>query len=485
MTNLEKIIYEKGPLLSSELIDVVSNENNKLKNTTIRKRLTRLDDDIYKIKGLFVDNQALFYHRDIHGTTEYYSGLKRALKKAGKQYNIVLNSLDFHNGYLKSNQLASYSISPIQKLKGHVLFDSVILKLKNLHLIYEEGENTVLAKNISENDHELRRSKGIDVGKNFILIQFNDWSRKLGLVSYNSSRFQGEFGKFQFNFVAPSYIGSLTKKSGDKIIPAFVIADILIGNPINESQVEFFINKINVLKTQKKLSPFLPFLIVDSVDPKALNKLKSHGVVIGFTNELFGDTYKDLLNSLINLVTNAGAILKKNPDAYLDLISKLNKLVSGKTNNLRGDLFELAVGYYHGRFSKNIDIGKIITQDGIQREIDVFSYYPNKIVVSECKGYNSPIEKNDIDKWLGEKIPVIRKWILNQPSISDFQVIFEFWSTGGFTPEAKELINNRKESTKKYIINTFELDEMIELSKSTKTKKFTEILQEYYVKDLS
>lgn len=130
---------------------------------------------------------------------------------------------------------------------------------------------------------------------------------------------------------------------------------------------------------------------------------------------MFGDTYKDLLNSLTNLVTNAGAILKKNPEAYLDLIIKLNKLVDGKTNNLRGDLFELAFGYYQGRVCKSIDIGKVINYQGLQREIDVFGLTEDKVFISECKGDNHKVSKEEVEIWLGQKVPVIRKWLLDYP----------------------------------------------------------------------
>lgn len=330
----------------------------------------------------------------------------------------------------------------------------------------------------------LQVHNGIDLAKNFLLIQFNDWTRKIGLVSYNASKFHSEFGKYQFNFVSPSYVASLTKVTKDSIVPAFVVADILIGNTINENQVEFFINKIRVLKFQKGLAKFIPFLIVDSIDTKALNKLKSEGIVIGFINELFGNKYTELLNSLINLVTNAGAILKKNPEAYLDLIIKLNKLVDGKTNNLRGDLFELAVGYHQGRICQTIDIGKLIIHEGLRREIDVFGLMHNSVIISECKGYKHPVPKEEIEVWLGEKVPIIRKWVLNQPSISDREITFEFWSTGGFTDEARVLLEKKKNNTKKYNIDYFDLEDMIKKSKELNSKKFTEILREYYVKEI-
>ncbi len=484
MTNLEQFIKNNGPILSGDLLEVLTTGANAISNEAARKRLSRVKGDVFKTRGLFKDGQILFHDKEISGTEEYYSGVSKALKKAGKQYHIIIQSLDFHYGQIKAHQLPAYSVNPILNIKGHLTFKSAFEKLVKLRLINVDDEYITVSGAITEGSPNIKRSKGLDVAKNFLLIQFNDWSRKIGLVSYNSSKFHSEFGKYQFNFVAPSYIGSLTKKTSKSIVPAFVVADILIGNTINETQIEFFINKVRALKYQKNLAKFIPFLIVDSMDTKALNKLKAEGVVIGFVNELFGDNYKELLNSLINLVTNAGAILKKNPEAYLDLISKLNKLVTGKTNNLRGDLFELAVGYYQGRICNSIDIGKLIIQAGSQREIDVFGLLPNAVIISECKGYNQKISKNEIELWLGEKIPVIRRWILDQPSISDREIIFEYWSTGGFTDEAMELLEQRKKSTQKYKIEFYDLKAMIEKSEKIKSKKFTEILREYYIKEI-
>jgi len=484
VTYLEKIIKEKGPILSSELLESLIKSEVKISNEAARKRLSRINKNIIRIKGLFADGQILFLEKEIYGSQDYYSGLLRALRKSGKQYHTILQSLDFHYGQLKIDQLPAYSINPIQDLKGHMTFVSALDRLIKLKLVHVDEEFVSVSGIITDNYKNSKRAKGIEVAKNFLLVQFNDWSRKIGLTSYNSSAFHSEFGKYQFNFVSPSYIGSLPKVNTKNIVPGFIVADILIGNTVNDSQVQFFINKIKVLKYQKNLAKFIPFLIVESVEPKALNSLKAAGVVIGFVNELFGDKYKDLLNSLIGLVTNAGAILKKNPEAYLDLISKLNKLVDGKTNNLRGDLFELAVGYYQGRICNNIDIGKRINHEGIPREIDVYGVLPNNIYISECKGYNHEVPKEEIEIWLGEKVPIIRKWILAQPSLSDRDITFEFWSTGGFTKDARELLEKKKNNTKKYSIDFFNLDEMIAKSKEVKSKKFTEILREYYTKEI-
>ena len=121
MTYLENLIKEKGPILSSELLDTLMKSEKAISPEAARKRLSRINRDIIRIKGLFTDGQFLFLEKDIYGTEEYYSGLASALIKAGKQYHIILQSLDFHYGQMKLNELPSYSINPILNLKGHIL----------------------------------------------------------------------------------------------------------------------------------------------------------------------------------------------------------------------------------------------------------------------------------------------------------------------------------------------------------------------------
>ena len=485
MTFIEETIKKRGPILSSELLEALKNKEPRISEEAARKRLSRVGEGVSKIKGLFSDGQILFHEKTIYNSVEYFEGLARALEKAGKQYYLILQSLDFHYGQMKLDQLPAYSVNPVKNLKGHLTFHSALEKLEQLNLVIIEDDDVFVSGLIAENHPNAKRAKAVDVAKNFLLVQFNDWSRKIGMVSYNTSSFHSEFGKYQFNFVSPTYIGSLPSYTNNKkIVPGFLIADILIGNTVTESQVEFFINKIKALKFQRNVANFIPFLIVESIDTKSLNQLKSEGIVLGFVNELFGEKYKDLLNSLINMVTNAGAILKKNPEAYLNLITRLNKLVEGKTNNLKGDLFELAVGYYQGRICNSIEIGKVIIHEGQQREIDVLGFLPNKVIIAECKGYSNKVSEEEVESWLSKKIPVIRKWILDQPSISDREIVFEFWSTGGFTIEAETKMKERKMKTKKYRIEYFNIEDMLKMSKTLKSKKFTEILREYYTRDI-
>ena len=48
-----------------------------------------------------------------------------------------------HGGYIPIDKLASYSMSPVELVKGHKSFNSVILDLKSLHLIGERDTGYV------------------------------------------------------------------------------------------------------------------------------------------------------------------------------------------------------------------------------------------------------------------------------------------------------------------------------------------------------
>lgn len=117
---MKNIIIEKGPILSSDIINLAISANPALSQEAARKRLSRINGNIYKLRGLFSDRQILFYSTDIYPSERYYTGLRNALKSAGKQYYTIIQSLEFHSGYMKKDELASYSINTVQPLKGHV-----------------------------------------------------------------------------------------------------------------------------------------------------------------------------------------------------------------------------------------------------------------------------------------------------------------------------------------------------------------------------
>ena len=480
MYDINKKIEKEGPKLSRELIDLIV-ENDKVTEVTARQRLKRVKTPINKIKGLFSDNQILFYHEKIYKKSEFFNALTEAFKLSGKKYFTIINSILYHYGFLNKDKLAAFSFNPINNLKGHKRIDTMINELINLEVIYQE-ENYYKLNSLVASKENIRHSKSLEVVESFIAEQFNNWSRGIGLTSYDSAKYYSEFGKFLWAYVSPSYVSTLIKYNKEKIVPGFVIADILIGNKNNIESISFFLNKIEILKSIKTMPTFLPFLITDTLEQDAFTKLKEKGIIIGFIDKMFGSGYIELIKSLINSITNASAILKKNPDAYLKLIDSINKLVVGKTNNLKGDLFELAVGYYHIQKCKMLDIGKIINFEGKQGEIDVLAVYHDKVIIAECKGYKTKIDKDEIEQWVSKKIYLIRRWLLSLEPYANKEIVFEHWSTGGYTNEAIKYISEKR--INKFKLEFIDLEKMKEKSKEINSNKFIKILREYYMPEV-
>lgn len=485
MTNLAKYIENQGGILSGQLAEYLVSTQN-ITEQTARKRIERLQSPIHKLKGLFTDNQSFIYHSDNFNNEDYFECLEVAFEKSAKRCYSVIVAINYNHGIISKLDLPNYTFSPTSKIKGHLLFSTLVEKLKQVSVLLEYDEdhyvlNSFISKNVEPN---FRHYKSIQFVKDLVVNQFANWSKNIGLCSFKTGETNKEVGGFQFAFASPSYINGLVQYKDSSPKPGFVVADVLIGNSTTGKEIDFFLQKINAIRASNQSLKLFPVLILDGVELTALNKLKKAGVLIASIREIFGESYNELLKNLINTITNAGSILKKDPESYLALMAQLTKLINGKTNNLRGDLFELAVGYYYGKQCQSLDIGmKVRIENDVKtREIDVLASYESEIRVVECKGYNYPIDKEYVEKYLSDKIPAVRKWL--DKYYPNKKQIFEIWSTGGFDDEATELLTKAKNNTKKYGIDFLDKKQILERANQLQSTKFAEILKDYYFKEI-
>ncbi len=486
MTYIEKYIKNKGGILSGDLARYIEKKQG-ITNEAARKRVQRLKSPIHKVGGLFTDKKVFVYHSDNFQNPDYFNDLVEAFKTDGKRCYSIINALKYHHGLVPIDELANYSISPVNLVKGHMKFSSVIELLKKHNLVRETntgeyGLNVSIAEQSSPN---VRHIKGVQLSKRLVIQQFEIWSKNIGLVSFKKGKNNNLVGGFQFAFTAPTYIDGFVGYISKTKKPGFLVADILIGNITNENTVSFFLRKIAAIKASNPTLKLLPVLLVDGISAEGLNKLKSKGVLVASIKELFGKDYSDLLKNIINTVTNAGAILKTEPEKYLQLMDKLTKLIDGKTNNLRGDLFELAVGFYFSKYSQSLDIGKRVPviDSNRTREIDVLAKSENEICIVECKGYNYPVDIDYIEIYLSEKIKEIRGWLAI--THSDKRHRFEIWSTGGFTKKALVLLKATKNKARKFDFDYLDQSDIKERANKLNSEKFKEILRDYYLKEIT
>ncbi|MBM7556304.1 hypothetical protein [Halanaerobacter jeridensis] len=484
-TRIEKILQDDGPMVSGVLAKKLE-EKHEITNDAARKAISRANSPVKKMKTIsFNNNQQFIYLSDHFKTQLFYQNLVNSFETHAKAYHFFIQAVLFHDGFIDMNQLPSYTCSPIKKLKGHKPASSIIDDLLQLDVLVEYTDDIYQLNSLIEVSSTHTRFKAIELAKELTISNFEDWAKKINFTSYNDAEKlsnNAEFYKFQWGFTAPSYILNLRNEDS----PGFIVADILLGKEVLEEHVEYFLNKIDIIKQNHNVSSFIPIIIVEDLEKEAFQLLKSRGIFIGFVNELFDNQYTEVLKSLVNVIENASAVISKNPDKYFDLFDKLSDL-RGASINLRGALFELAVGYYYSQSSIYIKINEVVLDkdSGERREIDVLAYdNPDRLRIVECKGKKAPIGKGFAKKWVTDNIPKIRSWTFQEDEHRNKELIFELWSTGGFEKEAEDYLKERAQSTNKYQINYFSKEEIRNKAKEKGVKKLRKIIDNYFSSDI-
>lgn len=394
----------------------------------------------------------------------------------------------FHDGYMQESQIASYTFSPIKRLKGHRTFETILCSLKECGLVSNFDDETLQLSHKGFDRHNFKRYKAVRIAKKQVMKNFTDWAEKINLTSWGKIPTLDEipeFFKFQWSFTSPSYLKGLTAFNKDnKVVPGFIIADILIGRKVSLEDVDYLIKKIEILERQKNARPYIPVLLCENLQLEALKELKGKGILVGSIRELFGSKYAKTLTLLMDTITNANNIIKSDPEKIFELQEKLDEK-EGLFRNLKGDMFEFFVAYYYTLQEKTPEIGKIIKDRNSMKskEIDVFINSPNEIKIIECKGHKSPLSYDYVkNTWLCNKIPTIREWILKQDDYRKKNLVFEIWATSGFDDEANKIleIESNKVKPTKYKIEFFDGNMIRQKVRNTKDKKLKDTIDRYY-----
>ena len=466
MTNIEIILNNSGPLISSELARKLS-DIEKIPLNSASQKVTR-SKKVKKIKGFFVSNQSLCFLEKQYEKGELYSVFSNALYENGRKYWYALNAIKMHGGVISRKYLECYTNYPIEPLKKHIPFQQVMQKfVEQGILVFNDKNEYYFAPKFSPSDTSSLTYRTIEVIKDDILKNFHTVMKNMGLISYKSGEIFEEFGKFRWGFKGVSYLRGLI----DNKKPGFILADIL-----------FFIEKLNHVQSFQNSSRVIPFMIIDDLHPDALEELKKNGIALGLVNELFGEKYAKALKELISILNNAGANLQKEPNKYLELIKELRTFNETLVFNIRGTLFEYFVGHIHSKRSQSIDLGREIFENNGKHEIDVFSIYSDKVVFTECKATNSKIDIDKVNKWIDIKIPAFKTWLLKQEILKNHNIEFEYWATGGFTKEAKDRLEKISHQSKKIKVSYFEPKSIREVTIKMKNKKLKEALDNYFLK---
>lgn len=299
MTNLDKYIEDQSGILSGDLANYIA-KTYKITPSAARKRVERLTSPIHRVKGLFVDNQSFLYHSNNFGSEEYFQKLEDSFKTSAKRCYAIIVAINYHYGIILKTDLPNYTFSPVTNIKGHQKCSTLIERLIEARVLCQyDDEHYCLSSYFPDIIiPDFRHFKAVQFSKSMVINQFADWSKKIGLTSFNIGEINREICGFQFSFAAPSYINGLVQYREGAPKPGFVVADILLGNITTSIEIDFFIQKISAIRASNPTQRIFPVLIIDSVDTDAFSKLKKNGILIATIHEIFGDNYSELIKNL-------------------------------------------------------------------------------------------------------------------------------------------------------------------------------------------
>lgn len=210
-------------------------------------------------------------------------------------------------------------------------------------------------------------------------------------------------------------------------------------------------------------------------------ELRKRGFIIGTTSNLFGNEIAEALRELISTLCHAAAAVAQDPDSVFDLLSRLSK-VEGASLNLRGVVLEFIVGRLFSLKGYNIDIRqKVRASNGQEAEIDVKARNPKEVVCVECKAKapGKPVELEEVKEWVEEKLPRIKNWLGQFPSLPQ-QKRFEFCISGNYTEEAEEYADNVARQHRKQPISFLTGREIVDELRDYKQTSIVRIFDEQF-----
>lgn len=479
---IELYLSENGPSLSSDIKEYLLN-NTTISEVAARKQISRANGEIIHLKNFtFPKNEGFLYLRDQYKTPQFYRNIYDSLLKLNSIAGYVLSAMDCLGGKVSINKFNTFG--PIEYASKRVLIDRIKDQLRRIDFILENtNSNGELFLQINPIFYSSPRNISTVQEEKQLLstITVEDFLKKNSFGSYNRFEQFGNFSGYIWDITCPSYLLPFRNISNNKIIPGFLVADVLPEKNISEMHVKYFIEKVENLSAKKNVRPFLPFLIGEHFSEDALLLLREKGICVSVFDNLLGKSTADLLREIIFTMEECKSKITDDNAEKIEKILKSILVYEGKTINIKGSLFEMLVANITYILTRGfVKIGKQIEFDGEKAEIDIFCEKgTSEFLIIECKAHKAFIAKDEIERWKN-RITLIYKWI---QSINDYRnrsVTFEFWCTSDYEKEALELLASMKKC-KKYHVENKTLKDIEQICKdNSDLKNHAKILKEYY-----
>jgi len=491
--SIKNLLNNFGPSSSSKIKDFLVADG--LSEIAARQRISRARGNIRRLTTIKLPKRESFLYLDTqYGSYEFWNSLVKSHTETNSAYGIAMQSIMARGGAIPKSFFSIVSGSP-KKLKKHIASDNILENLVSCKLLKIENDNELGECILIDAQGSLEYSgivslKARLVVEDIVVKAVFEWARKIGLASYDAikKRTLQEtpiFGQFGWDITAPSYVYPLSSFDKKEATPGFMVIDVT-NSIIDVNGARYFTKKCSINRSIKKMKPFMAMLVAERFSEEAFRLGKSSGIIFTTPRILFGKEIAENLRALSATLENAAAIATKNPEKLLKLFNSLSS-IEGAAINLRGALFELIVGHlvYKGE-GNSIDIGvKVKNSKGKSAEIDIRRVKgDHQLALYECKGYqpSTQISVDDIDLWLSKKVPIIRGALLQEERFKNSKMLFEYWTSGAFSPEAIELLKKKKNTTRKYEIHWKNGGDILNYAREIKSNTMVDILNQHYSK---
>jgi hypothetical protein len=468
LNDVERVLTDHGPALSSTLRARLQNLNPKLSDEAARQKIARAGSTVKRLKGLNFPKGAVFHYLESSfGTDAYWDALLRDMSQSSSAYGFAVSALQARGGMVTRSQFDIICGAPALQ-KKQLSAQTVLERLLAVRLFttctIEEVEYVRFDARTPIDVRPLAELKARRLAEKIMLLAVRDWARKLGIASYNTITLRDEapaqpkVGTMHWDLAGPSYLLPLaTRQSEEKLKPGFFVCDVVAGAELSKATVEAFVHKYKLLASFKNIGRLMPLLLADRYAEDAFAYGRSHGIIIATPETLLGSEVARAITSLMTTLTKAAAMAVERPELIGEFFTKLGS-IEGAAGNLRGALFEMLVGHCVQHMDAgSIDIGKLVMDpdSGKQADIDVCRVKGSQEVwCYECKGYqpNEEITEAAVSHWLNDRVPIMHRALRHESRFQNVNLHFEFWTSGRFSPEAEQRLNSAKQTTTRYAI---------------------------------
>lgn len=483
-----------GPCVSSDLVAALVKEYG-LTPANARQKVSR-STSIKKLAHLpFPRNARFVYFQADYASPRFWHALTGDLLKHSICYGGGLAALLARGGVMPVAHFAIACGAPLAQ-KGHQSPATILARLESAGLMQTFdvpgiGKCVELSQKASAQSYELAEMRARLRTEEVLLCAIKEWARNLGLVSYNRVALRDEggtqpkVGTFNWDLAAPSYLGPLRQWSGERPKPGFLVCDVLLGINISAKELAPFINKCKTLRSLPKVARCLQLFVADGYEPEALLLAKSEGVIPATTATLFGLEVAKALRELLDLLTEVYP-RAETFEKVDEVFSRLSH-IEGAATNLRGALFEYLVAEVVRCSSAHtsIQLNEVLRDEqGRAAEVDVLVLHANQSIrFIECKGYKpgGTVPDDMVQRWLDDRIPLIRKAAERAPFWRKCKQEFEFWATGELSAEARAMVDVAASKARKYKIKVVDRDGLVRLVKASNNSSLKKTLQEHFI----